>query len=67
MIAYITDDQLDELRGKQWRDACPFAPFPVGKEWAISEQEVNGCETKGLEWVRKLPLVDYVPEPTTIP
>jgi hypothetical protein len=67
MIAHITDEQAKELRGQEWQPDCFFAPFPVGKAWAISEQEVTGCETKGLEWVCKLPLVDYVPEPTEIP
>jgi hypothetical protein len=67
MIAQLTDDQAKELTGKEWQPDSFFAPFKTQNGWAISEQEVNGCETKGLEWVCKLPLVDYVPEPTPIP
>lgn len=67
MIAYLTEDQARELTGKEWQPDSFFAPFQVGQKWAISEQEVNGCETKGLEWVCKLPLVDYVPDPIPIP
>ena len=67
MIAYITDGQVDELRGKEWQTDCYFAPFQISDGWAISEQEVIGCVTDGLEWVGKLPLVDYVPTEQQIP
>lgn len=67
MIALITEKQAKELSGQEWQPDCYFAPFETPKGWAISEQEATGCETKGLEWVAKLELVDYVPEPVELP
>lgn len=59
-IAYITADQAKELNGMQWQPDSYFAPFEIEKgTWAISEQEVNGCVTKGLEWVGKLELIEH--------
>jgi len=67
MIAHITDEQRSELVGKLWQPDSLFAPFTANKGWAISSKEVTGCETKGLEWVCKLELVDYVPEQVELP
>jgi hypothetical protein len=67
MIAYLTDDQARELTGQEWQPDCLFAPFEAAKGWAISEQEVKGCVTKGLEWVCELPLVEYEPTEIKLP
>ena len=57
MVAYITADQASFLQGKEWCADNYFNPAKDGTgNWFISEQEVRGCNVKGLDWVGKLTL-----------
>lgn len=63
-VSIITESQADELRGLQWAPDCYYGPVETADGWAISEVEVAESD---IEWVRKLPLIDFRPKPIKIP
>ena len=59
IVAKITQQQSDELKGVQFVPDNYFNPIEdVNGNWIISLEEVEQCS---IEWVKKLPLIEYEP------
>lgn len=56
MIAAITTEQAEQLRGQMYRDNSYFEPFEIDGQWFISEQEVKYCDRPDFAWVNDLTL-----------
>lgn len=62
-VAYITEEQAQELTGLQWAADSYFAPIQDDQgRWLISKQEVEGNTNESVKWVNNLPLSDYTPK-----
>jgi hypothetical protein len=55
MIAILTEEQAQELTGKQIDDSSYYNPVQINGVWMISEQEVL---RSSLEWVKQLELIE---------
>lgn len=58
-VALLTQEQAEQLRGKQYSNDCYFNPIQdANGNWIISIEEVNQCS---IEWVKQLELIEYQP------
>lgn len=61
-VAPISIHQKDSLVGQLVQPNWYFYPVLSGStQWIISEQEMNASIYPEHEWVKDLPLVEYVP------
>ena len=62
IVAKLTQQQADELRGKEYTKDSVFNPIQDANDnWVISLEEVEQCDIK---WVKELPLIEYEPKQT---
>ena len=61
LVAQLTIEQKDELVGQLYAPDSYFNPIQdINGTWVISLQEVEQCT---IEWVKELPLIEYLPVP----
>lgn len=62
IVAKLTVEQADELKGKEYAKDSLFNPIQDNNNnWVISIEEVEACY---IEWVKELPLIEYKPKQT---
>jgi hypothetical protein len=62
IVAKLTAEQADELRGKKYAKDNVFNPIQDdNNNWVISIEEVEACD---IEWVKELPLIEFEPKKT---
>ena len=65
LVAELTEVQKDELVGQLYAPDSYFNPIQdINGTWIISLQEVEQCN---IQWVKELPLIEFVPVPNPIP
>jgi len=57
-LAEITEVQAETLRGLQWTEGNYFHPVTINCKHYISEEEVFGCTSPDLIWVRRLAITE---------
>jgi hypothetical protein len=64
MVAELTIEQKDQLVGNEYATDSYFNPIQdANGKWIISQQEINECTNVSFQWVKELPLIEYVPKP----
>ena len=64
IVAQLTEDQAVELVTIEFVPDTFFNPIQdINNIWIISLEEVNQCS---IEWVKKLPIIEYLPKTETI-
>ena len=59
LVAELTEVQKDELVGQIYAPDSYFNPIQdINGTWIISLQEVEQCS---IQWVKELPLIEYLP------
>ena len=65
LVAQLTEEQAVELSTIEFVPDTFFNPIQdINNIWIISLEEVNQCS---IEWVKELPLIEFVPVPNPIP
>ncbi len=62
-VGLLTLQQKDELVGQAFAPDCYFNPVEDGNtppNWIISTQEMENCINPDFDWVKTLPLIDWV-------
>jgi len=60
IVAKLTQQQADELKGKEYTKDSVFNPIQDANDnWVISLEEVEQCDIK---WVKELPLIEFEPK-----
>lgn len=60
-VHLLTTEQKDLLISKKINEATIFNPTQdANNNWFISIEEVEQNETEELNWVKDLPLIDYL-------
>jgi hypothetical protein len=60
MMYLLTEEQAEELRGKQYADSSYFNPIQDADDnWVISVEEQQQCN---IQWVKELPLINFKPK-----
>jgi hypothetical protein len=61
LVAQLTIEQKDELVGQLYAPDSYFNPIQdINGTWIISVEEVEQCS---IQWVKELPLIEFVPVP----
>jgi hypothetical protein len=64
LVGLLTVEQKDALIGQLVQPDWYFNPFhnnDVEYSWVISTEEIDGSIYPQNEWVKSLPLVEYIP------
>jgi hypothetical protein len=62
-VYLLTDLQKDDLIGQWYAPDSYFNPIQdANDDWVISTEEVDQCVNPELQWVKDLPLIEYIPK-----
>ena len=63
-VGLLTIEQKDSLVGQLYDDDSYFNPIQDDfDQWVISTEEMDFCVNPEFQWVKILPLIEYVPKP----
>jgi hypothetical protein len=63
-VGLLTESQKNELLGQLYAPDSYFNPIQdANDDWIISVEEINQCVTPEFQWVKDLPLIEYIPKP----
>jgi hypothetical protein len=66
-VGLLTEQQKNELVGQQYTDDSYFNPIQdINDDWIISQEEINYCDNENFLWIKNLPLIDFIPKPSSI-
>jgi hypothetical protein len=64
-VGLLTETQKDSLVGQLYDEDSYFNPILDDFDnWIISIEEMDFCVNPEFQWVKDLPLIDYVPKPS---
>ena len=63
-VGLLTESQKNELVGQLYDEDSYFNPIQdLDENWIISTEEMDFCVNPEFQWVKDLPLIEYVPKP----
>jgi hypothetical protein len=63
-VGLLTESQKNELVGQLYDEDSYFNPIQdIEDNWIISVEEIDQCVTPEFQWVKELPLIEYIPKP----
>jgi hypothetical protein len=63
-VGLLTESQRNELVGQLYDEDSYFNPIQdANDDWIISVEEIDQCVTPEFQWVKDLPLIEYIPKP----
>jgi hypothetical protein len=63
-VGLLTESQKDSLVGQLYDEDSYFNPIlDFFDQWIISVEEIDQCVTPKFQWVKDLPLIEYIPKP----
>ena len=64
-VGLLTEAEKDSLVGQQYAPDSYFNPIQdLYDQWVISIEEIDFCVNPEFQWVKDLPLIDYLPKPS---
>ena len=64
-VGLLTEQQKDLLVGQMYDEDSFFNPIlDFYDQYIISVEEMEFCVNPEFQWVKDLPLIDYVPKPS---
>jgi hypothetical protein len=64
-VGLLTEIEKDSLVGQLYAPDSYFNPLQDNSDnWIISIEEMEQCVTLEFQWVKDLPLIEYVAKPT---
>ena len=68
LVGQLTIEEKDQLVGQWYAPDSFFNPVQdINDVWIISQEEMNNCINPEFQWVKELPLIEYIPKPTPSP
>jgi hypothetical protein len=62
-VGLLTEEQKNQLIGQLYAVDSYFNPIQdINNNWVISEEEMTECINSDFNWVKSLPLIEYVPK-----
>ena len=62
-VGLLTEQQKDQLVGQQYAPYSYFNPVQDGNDpanWIISVEEMSNCTNPDFQWVKDLPIIEWV-------
>lgn len=64
-VGLLTIEQKDSLVGQMYDEDSFFNPLQdLSDNWIISVEEIDQCVNPEFQWVKTLPLIEYIPKPS---
>jgi hypothetical protein len=64
-VGLLTESQKNELLGQLYDEDSYFNPIQdLEDNWIISVEEMEFCVNPEFQWVKTLPLIEYIPKPS---
>jgi hypothetical protein len=64
-VGLLTLEQKEELVGQKFAPDSYFNPIQdTNNDWIISIEEINQCINPEFQWVKDLPLIEFIPKIT---
>jgi hypothetical protein len=64
-VGLLTIIEKDSLVGQIYAPDSFFNPIQdLDENWIISVEEMQFCCNKEFQWVKDLPLIEYIPKPS---
>jgi hypothetical protein len=64
-VGLLTEMQKNELLGQLYDEDSFFNPIQdLDDQWIISVEEMEFCVNPEFQWVKTLPLIEYIPKPS---
>jgi hypothetical protein len=63
-VGLLTEMQKNELLGQLYDEDSYFNPITdLDENWIISVEEMEFCVNPEFQWVKDLPLIEFIPKP----
>lgn len=63
LVGLLTPVEKNKIEGKQYAPDCYFNPVQdINNDWVISTQEMEFCTNPEFNFVKNLPLIEYLPK-----
>ena len=63
-VGLLTEQQKDQLVEQLYAPDSYFNPIQdINDNWVISTEEIEATD---IEWVKEIPLIEYIPKPEPI-
>ena len=63
-VGLLTESEKNSLVGQLYDEDSYFNPIQDDfDQWVISTEEMEFCVNPEFQWVKDLPLIEYVPKP----
>ena len=63
LMIKLTEYQKNIVSNVEFKEDSKFAPIQdVNNDWFVSKEEQEQCN---LQWLKELPLSEYIPKPVT--
>jgi hypothetical protein len=62
-VGLLTQEQKELLVGQTFAPYSYFNPIQdINDDWVISLQEIEYCTNGEFQWVKELPLIEFIPK-----
>ena len=66
-VGLLTENEKDQILGQQYSPDSYFNPIQdINDNWVISTEEIEYCTNVEFQWIKDLPLIEYIPKIITI-
>lgn len=63
LVGLLTLVEKNKIEGQQYAPDCFFNPIQdINNDWVISTQEMEFCTNPEFNFVKNLPLIEYLPK-----
>lgn len=63
LVGLLTPEEKNKIEGQQYAPDCFFNPIQdLNNNWVISTQEMEFCTNPEFNFVKNLPLIEYLPK-----
>jgi hypothetical protein len=67
-VGLLTIAEKDSLIGQLYDEDSYFNPIQdLEDNWIISTEEMEFCVNPEFQWIKDLPLIEYIPKPSPFP
>jgi hypothetical protein len=64
LVGLLTIEEKDSLVGQLYDEDSYFFPIQDDfNQWIISTEEIDQCVNPEFQWVKDLPLIEFIPKP----
>ena len=68
LVALLTEEQKDQLVDQLYSKDIYFNPIQdTNDNWVISTEETEQYVFEQFQWIKSLPLIEYIPKPSPDP